>query len=398
MTCPPRQISFAGNCVPDPYTKEDAFFGSKKKRLRFLAYAEQVTLSQFTTNMRTGDHTKMTIELQHMLRDHVLKDDVFCFSGFHHVVMLLSTLSEMLHRGPRERLLIDLRGAGGFGPNAAFADGQSTASDTLFRIDVIQKDFGEAHSYRVFQRLGKVFPLVTKYAPPIESLLRAIDANVRVPSGFVYEGCHSGMKAKQLASFEGQSHFENAAGHLHTVADGDVLRFHAFETDEKKKRNYFVCLNVALRLRKGSTKLHFHVPVRILSIAVYAPPASWIQPRLVDLPRARGRIYSATNYTLFVFFLYWFKSTKLLLAGAAAVIYMLDDVDLATLDRAVTSEDAHVLAPILKATSSFTREQRRVLFTGMRYTLDAFMASAMLNSTYRVNFISPETIEDVELE
>lgn len=405
VACARDQILAGGKCVdiPDYYTDEDAFFGSKEARLRFTAHAEETLLRAFSTNMKTGDYTKMTVELQEVLRNDVLKEDTFCFSGYHHTVMLLSALADRLHRGPREHLFIALQGKNGLDHSQGHS-GQTNndlVSDTLIRIDAVQRDFGESRSYQIFQGLKKIFPLVTKFSPPLVELAGEIDRAIRVPKGYVYEGCHFGVKSKRMASFEGQSRFFRDDMTLRPDAgkDDDVVTRWQTKSDGRAwKRDYFVFLNVALKLRRGRHSLHFHVPIRIVSFAVLNSEfGKWIRPQMVQLPRFGAKIYSATMFTIFRYFLYAFNSTQLYLAGSAAALHMLQHVHLSDLDRAITTEDVHVLAPLYesKKMKELTKTQRRQVFVGMRKTADALMASCVLQSSrmHRINFISPETIE-----
>ena len=387
----------------DYYTDEDAFFGSKEKRLRFTAHAEETLLHAFSSNMKTGDYTKMTAELQEVLRNDVLTEETFCFSGYHHTVMLLSTLAEQLHRGPREHLFIALQGKHGLDRVKGYVTNtvNDIVSDTLIRIDAVQRDFGEGRSYQIFQSLQKVFPLVTKFSPSVVELAGEIKKNIHVPKGYVYEGCHIGVKSKRLASFDGQSRFFRDDMTLHPDAgknDNVVTRWQTPSRSKNWKRDYYVFLNVALKLRRGRDVLDYHVPIRIVSFAVLnSEVGKWIHPRTVHLPRVGAKIYSATMFTIFRYFLYAFNSTQLYLAGSAATLYMLQHVNLFDLDRAITTEDVHVLAPLYESQKmkELTKTQRRLVFTGMRKTADALMATHVLNSRpmHRVNFISPETTE-----
>tara|TARA_B110001452_G_scaffold73242_1_gene59292 strand:- start:4550 stop:5728 length:1179 start_codon:yes stop_codon:yes gene_type:complete len=387
---------------PDYYVKEDSFFGSKRARLKFLLHAEQVMLNSYSSQMNTHAYTNMSIDLQELLQKHVFLEEQFCFSGYHYSVMILSALDKRLKQGPKEDLFMMLQGENGLDriQSGIGRSGNSTMSDSLFRIDAVQKDFGQSHSYRLFSRLKKLFPLVLKYAPPFEEIAREINRTIRLPKGIIHEGCHFGVKSKSSASFDSQSRFFDDDMHLRplTVDDDLVTRWHEPTHRRKWKRNYFVMLNVCLNLRRGSKRLQFHVPISIISFAVVdVENGKYIHPKLVRLPRSRKDIFSADMYTIFVYFLYSFNSTQLLLAGAAAALHMLNHVSLHQLDVSITNRDKETLHSIYNSfkLASLTAEQTKLVFFGMRKTADAFMASEVMSwmPVYRVNFISPETVE-----
>ena len=402
--------------VPDYYKKDDAFFhGSKARRMAFTARAEERMLHAFSSNMKTGDYTQMTIDLQRVLEGEVFKKedgDVFCFSGYHHSVMLLSALSQRLRRGPREHLFISLQGKDGLS-RVVGHEGTTVndlVSDTLFRIDVVQRDFRESRSWRLYQRLKRLFPIIFKYAPPWDEVLRqAINEGLRdvIPRGFVYEGCRLGRASKNV-SFQGFSHFYADDMSLRETKDDDddlLVRVQTKSDGRDWKRDYFVMLNVGLKLRRQSdgAVLHYHVPIRLLSFAVVNEEnGKWIEPLKVSLPRQGALISSASTYTLFVYFVYSFNKTQLLLAGAAAVLHLMNKGhSLRTIDeamiRARSGVSFSVMSPVYKSMdmSGMTSSQRGIVFAGMRKTLNALMVSHVLEQSpvYRVNFISPETIE-----
>ena len=388
---------------PDYYGKEDSFFGSKRARLRFVMHAEEVMLHAYSSQMKTHDYTFMSIELQELLQNHVFLEEQFCFSGYHHSVMLLSALAKRLKRGPKEHLFITLQGEHGLARVRSYT-GKTTndiVSDTLFRIDAVQNDFSQSHTHRLFSRLKKLFPLVLKYAPPFKDIAHEINRTICPPKGIVYEGCHFGVKSKTLASFESQSRFfDDDDMHVRQlVVDDDlVIRWQMKSDGRDWKRDYYVMLNVSLNLRRGNKRLQLHVPIRIISFAVVdVENGKWIHPRLVRLPRLRKDIFSADMYTIFVYFLYSFNSTQLLLAGAAAALHMMNHLSLRQLDVAITTHDREALGPIYKSLKmgSLTPKQTKLVFSGMRKATDALMASAVMDllPVHRVNFISPETID-----
>lgn len=399
---------------PDYYLEEDDFFGSKQKRISFTLHAEEVMLHAYSQNMKTHDYTDMSIELQGLLKDHVLQDELFCFSGYHHSVMLLSALASRLHRGPREHLFIDLHGENGLARTKGYA-GQTAndvVSDTLVRIDAVQKYFSESHSFRIFSKLKKLFPLVLKYMPPREIVARHINNSIRPPKGFTYEGCHFGIQSPKLASFDAQSRFFNDDMHIRSLSVDDnlVTRWQTKSDGRDWKRDYFVLLNVGLRLRRGTRVMHYHVPIRILSFAVRSYATRWIQPKIVTLPRINGHIYSATMYTLFVYFMSSFNSMQLLLAGAVGVLYLLEEISLRIIDTHLCENklvelferrmakdrlSAVQVAMVMNKFKYMSAQHTKLVRRGMRHTADALMASAVLetHSVYRTNFISPETIE-----
>jgi hypothetical protein len=387
---------------PDYYEQEDSFFGSKRARLKFVIHAEEVMLHAYSSQMKTHDYTNMTIELQELLKKHVFPDDQFCFSGYHHSVMLLSALARRLKRGPKEHLFVSLQGENGLARVESHTGStvNDIVSDTLIRIDAVQKDFGQSNTYRLFSRLKNLFPLVLKYAPPFKEIEQEINRTIYPPKGIVYEGCHFGVKSKTLASFDSQSRFfdDNMRIRQLDVDDDLVTRWQTKSDGRDWKRDYFVMLNVSLNLRRGNRRLQLHVPIRIISFAVVnVENGKWIHPRLVRLPRLRKDIFSADMYTIFVYFLYSFNSTQLLLAGAAAALHMLNHLSLRQLDVAITTHDREALGPIYKSLKmgSLTPKQTKLVFSGMRKATDALMASAVMDllPVHRVNFISPETIE-----
>jgi len=129
------------------------------------------------------------------------------------------------------------------------------------------------------------------------------------------------------------------------------------------------------------------------------------------LPRQSASLYSGSMYTLLVYFLYSFNSTQLLLAGACGVLYLLETLSLRELDEYLSSERpiGHVfkqvasndklsriqLDMIFNKLEGFTASESRRFKAGVRLTTDALMANEVLSHApvYRVNFISPETIE-----
>ena len=337
--------------------RDVAFFGSPSVYMNFTAHAEDVMLRAFSEAMETNAYTQMTIELQDLLRQNVLKDEPFCFSGYHHSVMLLSALSKRLKRGPREHLFVALQGEHGLKHMKSYVSTRTDiVSDTLVRIDALQSNFSQSHSYTLFSRLKRLFPVVLKYAPNLDDLARSIDSVICPPKGFVYEGCHFGVRSKQLAGFYSQSRFYNDDDHQRPLeVDDDIVTRWQQKNTKPGKRDYYVLFNVGLRLRRGTRRFHFHTNIRIISFAVYdADHGRWIRPVLVRMPRWKTDIYSATMYTIFVFYLRVFNSTQLLLAGAAAVLYMLDHVSLTQLDRAIAKRDQTVLKPIYVDMSSLT--------------------------------------------
>lgn len=376
-------------------SREIAFFGSKDTMTTFQVNAEQELLKIVSSRMAVHDFTKMTIELQAIMPK-VLVDEKYCFSGYHHDVMLLSALSSRLQRAPREHLFVNLQGEKGLQHFKSFKTGADIVSDTLFRIDAVQNDFSDRHSLKIFSRLNKLFEVVLRYMPAFEDIAPLIEAAIRLPKGIVFEGCHLGRQSKKLASFESKSVFldENSRQRFSQVEDGTLIRWFEGETKEQKKVNYYVLLNVALRLRKGNTQLHMHVPLRMISFAVRN--TDWIRAKLVRLPRYGREIVSADMHTIFVYHLKW-RHPKTWLAGAAAALHMTRDHPLLKLDAAVTKRDRHILSPVYEelAKHSFTASQIKEVLAGMRMTLDALMASAVLDlaPVHRVNFISPETIE-----
>lgn len=411
--------------IPDYYQKDDAFFhGSKARRMAFTARAEERMLHAFSSNMNTGDYTQMTIDLQRVLEKEVFKKedgDVFCFSGYHHSVMLLSALAQRLRRGPREHLFISLQGKDGLS-RVVGHEGTTVndlVSDALFRIDVVQRDFRESRSWKLYQRLKRLFPIIFKYAPSWDEVLRqAIDEGLRdvIPRGFVYEGCRLGRASKNV-SFEAFSHFYADDMSLRATKDDDdddlLVRVQTKSDGRDWKRDYFVMLNVGLKLRRRSDDavLYYHVPIRLLSFAVRSFETRWIQPRSVRLPRQSASLYSGSMYTLLVYFLYSFNSTQLLLAGACGVLYLLETLSLRELDEYLSSERpiGHVfkqvasndklsriqLDMIFNKLEGFTASESRRFKAGVRLTTDALIVNEVLSHApvYRVNFISPETIE-----
>ena len=402
--CAANEIEYKKKCVtlPEYYSREDEFFGSKESRLAFIMRTESAMLQILGSHMKTGDYTSMSLDLQTVLREHVLKEEPFCFSAYHHDAMLLSALSHRLNRAAREHLFISLQGKDGLGRLSA-SRGRSNndiVTDSLFRIDVVQTDFSESQSFRIFSRLKKVFPVLLKYTPSFDTLAPSFDEIIRPPKGITYEGCHFGVQSRTTTSFDSQSHFYNDDGTVRPIAvDDDVwVRYQSKSTRLNGKRNYIVSLNIGLRLNKGSRKLNFHVPVRMLSFsALDASRGSWIHPRLVRIPRFGGQLYSATMYTLFVYYLYSFNSSQLLLAGTAGALHMLEHISLEELDRSLIEKNERTLRPIYSSLNlaSLTSRQRALVLRGMRKTADALMASAVMDSrpVMRINFISPETIE-----
>jgi hypothetical protein len=400
---------------PDYYEQEDSFFGSKRARLKFVIHAEEVMLHAYSSQMKTHDYTTMSIELQELLRNHVFLEEQFCFSGYHHSVMLLSALAKRLKRGPKEHLFVTLQGENGLARVQSHTGktANDVVSDTLFRIDAVQKDFGQSHTHRLFSRLKKLFPLVLKYAPPFDEIAHEINRTICPPKGIVYEGCHFGVKSKTLASFESQSRFFNDDMHLRQlVVDDDLVTRWQTKSDGRAwKRDYFVMLNVSLNLRRGSKSLQLHVPIRIISFAVRSYPTRWIQPVLVALPRRHAKLYSATWFTVTVYFLYSFNSTQLLLSGASCALYLLETLDLRDVDKHLhanmplqdilvlrTAEDrlsSVQLGMLFDKVKEFGVEERKVFKQGLRLVVNALMASHVmsLDPVHRVNFISPETIE-----
>lgn len=401
--------------IPDYYAKEDTFFGSKQARLKFIMHAEEVMLHAYSSQMKTHDYTNMTIELHESLQNHVFLEEQFCFSGYHHSVMLLSALAKRLKRGPREHLFMTLQGENGLNRVQSYKGNATNdvVSDTLFRIDAVQKDFGQSHTRRLFSRLKKLFPLVLKYAPPFEEIGQEINRTISPPKGTDYEGCHFGMKSKSLASFESQSRFFDDDMHVRPlVVDDDLVTRWQNKSDGREwKRDYFVFLNVCLNLRRGSRSLQFHVPIRIISFAVRSYSTRWIQPVLVALPRRNAKVYSATWFTITVYFLYSFNSTQLLLSGASCALYLLETLSLRDVDSHLhanmplqdilglrTAEDrlsSVQLGMLFDKVKEFGVEERKVFKQGLRLVVNALMASHVmsLDPVHRVNFISPETIE-----
>ena len=416
--CQHDEIRIKEECVTltDYYGKEDAFFGSKQVRLTFTAHAEQVMLHAFSSSMQTYAYTKMTVALQDALKANVFLEEQFCFSGYHHSVMLLSALSSQLKRGPREHLFSMLQGNGGLKRVVSYQGNRlnDIVSDTLFRIDAVQKDFSVAHSFRLFGRLSTLFPVVLEYAPSWNTLRQEIDRVIRPPKGFVYEGCHLGREANSNASFDSESRFFDDDMRIRplTVNDDVVTRWQERDVPPiGQKRDYFVTLNVGLKLRRGQRRLHLHVPIRIVSFAVKDHESRWIQPILVRMPREHRTLYSATMFTLTTYFLYAFKSSQLLLAGAAGALYVLETVELRDVDKHLQSKnslsDLFLLRMhqdrlttvqrdmLLNKLDSFTVEQVQLVTNGVRSVVDALMATHVLSQRplQRVNFLSPETIE-----
>ena len=240
-----------------------------------------------------------------------------------------------------------------------------------------------------------------KYAPPFEEIADEINRKICPLKGIVYEGCHFGVKSKTLASFDSQSRFFDDDMHIRPlVVDDDLVTRWQTKSDGRGwKRDYFVFLNVCLNLRRENRRLQLHVPIRIISFAVVdVENGKWIHPKLVRLPRLKKNIFSADMYTIFVYFLFSFNSTQLLLAGTAAALHMLNHVSLRQLDAAIMNHDRETLGPIYQSLKmgSLTPKQTTLVFSGMRKTVDALMASAVMDllPVYRVNCISPETIEE----
>ena len=402
--------------ITDYFRKDDAFFGSKQVRLTFTAHAEQAMLHAFSSNMETHAFTQMTVALQDALKTNVFLEEQFCFSGYHHNVRLLSALSLQLKRGPREHLFSRLQGKGGLKRTTANEATRidEMVSDTLFRIDVVQKDFSVAHSFRLFKRLSALFPFVLEYAPSWNTLRQEIDRVVRPPKGIIYEGCHLGREAQSFASFGSESRFFDDDMRIRplTMDDDVVTRWQQRGIPPiEQERNYLVTLNVGLKLRRGQRLLHYHVPIRIVSFAVRDYNSRWIQPVLVRMPRQQSTVYSATMFTLTAYYLEAIRSSQLLLAGAAAALYILEAVKLRDVDKHLQSKnslsDLFLLRMnqdklttvqrdmLLKKLESFNDEQVQIVTDGIRNVVDALMATHVLSKhpLQRVNFISPETIE-----
>lgn len=401
---------------PNYYEREDSFFGSEQVRTKFIMHASDVMLRAYSTQMKTHDYTSMSIELQDLLQNHVFLDERFCFSGYHHSAMLLSALAKRLKRGPREFLFNTLQGDNGFNhvksENRA-GSVNNIVNDTLFRVDAVQTDFGQSHTFKLFARLRKLFPLVLKYAPPFEEIANEINRTIRSPKEIVYEGCHFGVKSKTLASFDSQSRFFNDDMYVRPLAVDDdlVTRWQAKSDGREWKRNYYVTLNGCLNLRRGIRRLQFHVPIHIISFAVRSYPTKWIQPVLVALPRRHAKLYSATWFTLTVYFLYSFNSTQLLLSGASCALYLLETMRLREVDQHLLAslplQDILGLRTAKDRLSSvqsgmlfdkikdFQAKERKTFTRGLRLVVDALMASHVmsLDPVHRINFISPETIE-----
>lgn len=391
------------------YAAEDSFFGSAKARATFVMNAEETLLTAFSTLMESGAYTRMTAHVDKILREKVFDaGDLFCFSGYHHTGMLLSEASQKLHRGPREHLFIALQGEDGLGHIRSFLISPTDiVSDTLIRIDAVQTD-----RRRLFNRLPNLFSAVAEYAPSDEELAREIDRTIQIPKGYTYEGCHFGLKSKTLASFDSRSRFIDGESNVTfpIVNDERITRW----TDtfgKSTKTDHFVCYNVGLRLRKNDKRMHMHVAIRILSFAVYDRSVAWIQPRLARLPRLGATFHSASKYTVFVFWLYAFRRQRLMLSGCAAAFYVNETETLETLDACLNKGDCmQAILRRMDRDSLTTVQRRRVtdafkdmdknqtatFYKGMRRTTDALMASWVLEQekVYRVNFISPETIED----
>lgn len=399
---------------PDYYEQEDAFFGSKRARLKFVMHAEEVMLHAYSSQMKSHAYTNMSIELQELLQSHVFLEERFCFSGYHHSVMLLSALAKRLKSGPREHLFAKLQGENGMDRLKSY-EGKpvnDVVSDTLIRIDAVQKDFGQSHAYRLFSRLKTLFPLVLKYAPSFEEIAGEINRTIRPPNGIVYDGCHFGVKSKTLASFDSQSRFFNDDMHVRSLAVDDdlVTRWQTKSGGFDWKRDYFVFLNVCLNLRRGSRRLQLHVPIRIISFAVRSHSTRWIQPVLVALPRRNAKLYSASWFTITVYFLYSHNSTQLLLSGASCAIYLLETLKLRDVNQLLanmqlqgilglrTAEDrlsSVQLSMLFDKVNELEVKERNVFKQGLQLVVNALMASHVmsLDPVYRINFISPETIE-----
>ena len=105
---------------------------------------------------------------------------------------------------------------------------------------------------RKYQTLKKLFGAVLAHTPPWDALEREIDRTLRVPKGCSYEGCHFGVRSKSRASFDAHSRFfrDDATLRPLEVDDDIVTRWHQRAPDIRWKREYFVCLNVGLRLKR----------------------------------------------------------------------------------------------------------------------------------------------------
>ena len=356
-----------------------------------MAHAEQVLLHALSSSMGRGDYTRMTHDVC-TVAEGFFRGEAYCLSGYHHSVVLLSTLSERLHPLARERLLIQLQGPNGLSRVESYvSSSHNVVSDTLFRIDSVQKDFSDAASMRKFNRLSKFFPVVSKYLPEKESLLCTMRESLKPPSGFHVIDVRLG-RTKGKSSFEAYSRFMSQSNLIHTIKeDNELTRFHSQYKEEK--RDYFVLLNVGILLKNIRTNevLNFHVGVRLLSFATRnTESGKWIQPKLINLP-ALGKMYTASFRTMFWYFLRAFRSTQLLLAGAAAVLALADSgvglCEIRNMDPRVNN--------FLQKYDDFLvldHSQKALVYKGMNMVLDALTLSPALDS-FRVDFITPESLD-----
>ena len=243
---------------------------------------------------------------------------------------------------------------------------------------------------------------------------KGINEKIEVPEGIVFEGCHIGVQNKHLASFDSQSRFLKDDMRILplNVDDNIITRLQERSVSRYSiKRNYYVFFNVGLRLRRKEKRIHLHVPIRIISFAVRSYESRWIRPLLTRIPRYDANIHTGDFFTMMVYFLQSFKQTQLLLSAASAVLYLLETMSLSEIDQDLLNDmdlcsllqkrtDKARLSSVQRrmlfdALQSFNRHQERVYRNGLRYTVDAFMATHVLNnhSVYRINFISPETME-----
>ena len=132
---------------------------------------------------------------------------------------------------------------------------------------------------------------------------------------------------------------------------------------------------------------------------------------LVALPRLDAKLYSATWFTLTVYFLYSFNSTQLLLSGASCALYLLETLSLRDVDQHLlanmplqdmlslrTNQDrlsSVQIGMLFDKVKEFGWDECKLIKHGIRLVVNALMVSHVMSyhEIHRVNFISPETIE-----